>query len=123
MRLEILHGSACPGAEVLRGRLALFLERHPGVKLIWQVVTTEDQARAAYDRITQPADRRRRPIRANGPGRVLSYRLYPGDDGRPAPAPSQHQLVAVLARVRVAGVQAKQADRSELVGPGIGCPG
>jgi hypothetical protein len=46
MRLEILHVPDCPGAAALKARLAPLAERHPDVEVIWQVVTTEDQARA-----------------------------------------------------------------------------
>lgn len=36
----------CPGAAALKVRMAPLAERHPDVEVIWQVVTTEDQARA-----------------------------------------------------------------------------
>jgi hypothetical protein len=77
MRLEILDVPDCPGAAALKARLAPLAERHPDIEVIWQVVTTEDQARA-WGMAGSPT------------------LLIDGDDG-PAQALSQDQLAAFLA--------------------------
>ena len=97
MRLLILHVPDCPNTAVLESRLVPILAGRPGVHVNREVITTDDQARrqGMAGSPTLLIDGRDPFVR---PGQLpsLSCRLYPGDDGRPGPAPSERQLLAAL---------------------------
>jgi hypothetical protein len=99
MRLDILHVPDCPGAAVLNTLLAPILTKRSDLQVTWCIVHDEDQARQ-YGMTGSPTllvdgtD----PFGRPGQQPSLSCRLYPGQDGRPEPAPSATQLSAVLRR-------------------------
>jgi hypothetical protein len=96
MTITVLHVTDCPGAAVLRGRLAVVLGDDLTAQVAWQVVTGEDQARR-YGMTGSPTllvdgtD----PFGHPGQQPSLSCRLYRDDDGTLSPAPSVAQLRAV----------------------------
>jgi hypothetical protein len=97
MRVVILHVPDCPNTAVLESRLAAILARRPGIHITRTVVTTEDQARrhgmaGSPTLLLDGSD----PFARPGQQPSLSCRLYPGDDGRPGPAPSAQQLRTAL---------------------------
>lgn len=97
MRLQILHVPDCPGSEALKGVLAPLLAARPDIQVTRQVVTTEDEA-GQLGMTGSPT------ILADGrdlfpsPGQQpsLSCRLYPGEHGQLAPAPTAAQLREAL---------------------------
>jgi hypothetical protein len=98
MRVVILHVPDCPNTAVLESRLAPILASRPDVRIARTVITTEDQARrqGMAGSPTLLLDGRD-PFARPGQQPSLSCRLYPGDDGRPGPAPSAQQLLTALA--------------------------
>jgi hypothetical protein len=97
MRLLILHVPDCPNTAVLESRLVPILASRPDVHVTREVITTDDQARrrGMAGSPTLLLDGRD-PFARPGQQPSLSCRLYPGDDGRPGPAPSEQQLLAAL---------------------------
>ena len=97
MRLLILHVPGCPNTAVLESRLAPILASRPGIHVTREVITTDDQARrrGMAGSPTLLFDGRD-PFARPGQQPSLSCRLYPGDDGRPGPAPSQQQLLTAM---------------------------
>ena len=97
MRLLILHVPQCPGAEALESRLAPLLAARPDIQVVWQVVTTEDEARrlgmtGSPTILAEGADLFARP----GQDPSLSCRLYPDEHGHLGPAPTAVQLRGAL---------------------------
>ena len=97
MRLLLLRVPDCPNAAVLESRLVPILASRPDIQVTREVVTTDDQARrlgmaGSPTLLLDGRDLFARP----GQQPSLSCRLYPGDDGRPGPAPSERQLLAAL---------------------------
>jgi hypothetical protein len=97
MRLEILQVPDCPNAAVLDSRLARVLAGQGSVEVTRRIITTEDQARrlgmtGSPTLLIDGAD----PFARPGQRPALACRRYPGDDGRPAPAPSDAQLREAL---------------------------
>ncbi|MGH3166378.1 MAG: thioredoxin family protein [Trebonia sp.] len=101
MRLQILHVPDCPGARLLRARLADMVAAGPGIQVMWQVVATENTA-ARLGMTGSPTILADGRDLFAGPGLVpsLSCRLYPDENGRPGPAPTAGQLRRAL---RLAG--------------------
>ena len=98
MRLLILHVPECPGAEALESRLAPLLEARPDIRVVRQVVTTEDEARrlgmtGSPTILAEGADLFARPGRQLP---SLSCRLYRDEHGRLGPAPTAVQLREAL---------------------------
>jgi hypothetical protein len=97
MRLEILQVPDCPNAAVLDSRLARVLAGQYSMEVIRHIVTTEDQARrpgmaGPPTLLIDGAD----PFARPGQQPALACRMHPGDDGRPAPAPSDSQIREAL---------------------------
>ena len=97
MRLLLLRVPDCPNAAVLESRLVPILASRPDIQVTREVVTTDDQARrlgmaGSPTLLLDGRDLFARP----GQQPSLSCRLYPGDDGRPGPAPSGQQLLTAL---------------------------
>lgn len=97
MRVVILHVPDCPNTAVLESRLALILAGRPDLHIARKIITTEDQARrqGMAGSPTLLLDGRD-PFARPGQQPSLSCRRYPGDDGRPGPAPSARQLRTAL---------------------------
>ena len=97
MRLHVLHVPGCPGAQALRSLLGQLLAARTDIHVVWQVVTTEDEA-GRLGMTCSPT------ILANGrdlfpsPGQQasVSCRLYPGEHGHLGPAPTVAQLREAL---------------------------
>jgi hypothetical protein len=104
MRLLLLDVPDCPNSAVLESRLASILASRADIHVTREVITTEDQARrhGMAGSPTLLLDGRD-PFARPGQQPSLSCRLYPGDDGRPGPAPSERQLLDTLARTGVPG--------------------
>jgi hypothetical protein len=104
MRLLLLHVPDCPNTAVLESRLVPILASRPDIHVTGEVITTEDQAlrQGMAGSPTLLLDGRD-PFARPGQQPSLSCRLYPGDDGRPGPAPSERQLLTALARIGVPG--------------------
>jgi hypothetical protein len=98
MRLVVLHVPDCPNTVVLESRLAAILASRPDIHITRTVIRTEDQARqqGMAGSPTLLLDGRD-PFARPGQQPSLSCRLYPGDEGRPGPAPSAQQLLTALA--------------------------
>ena len=97
MRLQILHVPDCPGAAALDGVLGPLLAARPDIEVTRQVVTTEDEASqlGMTGSPTILADGRDLfPSAGQQPS--LSCRLYPGEHGHLAPAPTTSQLREAL---------------------------
>jgi hypothetical protein len=97
MRLQILHVPDCPGAEALDSVLGPLLEAWGDVRVVWQVVTTEEEARrlGMTGSPTILADGRDLfPSAGQQPS--LCCRLYPGEHGHLGPAPTAGQLREAL---------------------------
>jgi hypothetical protein len=97
MRLEILQVPDCPNAAVLDSRLARVLAGQYSVQVSRHIVTTEAQARrlgmaGSPTLLIDGAD----PFARPGQQAALACRMYPGGDGRPAPAPSHSQIREAL---------------------------
>jgi len=97
MTLEILHVPGCPGADLLAARLAGLLAGQPDVRISRRVVTSQADAErtgmtGSPTLLADGAD----PLARPGQLPSVSCRLYPGEDGRPHPAPSSAQLRAAL---------------------------
>jgi hypothetical protein len=97
MTLEILQVPGCPGADLLEARLAgLLADRpagRPGPRVIRRVVTSQADAErlgmtGSPTLLADGAD----PFARPGQQPSVSCRLYPGEHGRPSPAPSSSQL-------------------------------
>jgi len=102
MTLEILQVPGCPGADLLAARLDALLSGRPGFLVTRRVVTSQADAErvgltGSPTLLADGADPFPPP---GGQPPSLSCRLYPGDQDRPAPAPSLAQLRAVLAGLR-----------------------
>jgi hypothetical protein len=97
MTITVLHVPDCPGAALVRHRLALVLGDALSAQVAWQVITGEDQARR-YGMTGSPTllVNGTDPFSHPGQRRSLSCRLYRDDDGNLSPAPSAAQLRAVL---------------------------
>jgi hypothetical protein len=95
MTLEILQVPGCPGADLLASRLdGLLAGRLPVTR---RVVTSEADAErlgmtGSPTLLADGAD----PFARPGQLPSLSCRLYPDEQGRPAPAPSSGQIRAGL---------------------------
>lgn len=97
MRLLILHVPGCPGAETLAAQLAPLLESRPGIEVLWQVVTTEEDARqlgmtGSPTILADGTDL----FTGHGQQPSLACRLYPDENGHPRPAPAPGQLAEAL---------------------------
>ncbi len=97
MRLEILQVPDCPGAAILETRLPPLLAARPGIDIIWQIVTSQDQAQrlgmtGSPTLLIDGAD----PFARPGQQPAFACRRYPNDDGLPAPAPTDTQLREAL---------------------------
>ena len=106
MRLVILHVPDCPNTAVLESRLASLAAGRPDIHITRTVITTEDEARqqgmaGSPTLLIDGSD----PFARPGQQPSLSCRLYPGDDGRPGPAPSEQQLLTALNTASRAGNQ------------------
>jgi hypothetical protein len=106
MRLLLLHVPDCPNAAVLESRLAVVLASRPDIHVTREVITTDDQGRrqGMAGSPTLLLDGRD-PFARPGQQPSLSCRLYPGDDGRAGPAPSERQLLTALNSAARAGHQ------------------
>lgn len=92
-----MHVPQCPGAEALESRLAPLLAARPDIQVVWQVVTTEDEARrlgmtGSPTILAEGADLFARP----GQDPSLSCRLYPDEHGHLGRAPTAVQLRGAL---------------------------
>jgi hypothetical protein len=97
MTIVVLHVPDCPGAAVLRHRLALVLGDALSAQAAWQVITDEDQARrrgmtGSPTLLLNGTD----PFGHPGQRPSLSCRLYRDDDGTLGQAPSTAQLRAAV---------------------------
>jgi hypothetical protein len=95
MTLEILQVPGCPGADMLAARLEGLLAGR--LRVTRRVVTSEADARrlgmtGSPTLLADGAD----PFARPGQFPSVSCRLYPGEHGRPGPAPSASQLRAAL---------------------------
>lgn len=94
-----MHVPGCPGAEALESRLAPLLAARPHIRVEWQVVTTEDEARrlgmtGSPTILAEGADLFARPGQQQQLS--LSCRLYRDEHGHLGPAPTTVQLREAL---------------------------
>ena len=97
MRLQIVHVPDRAGAKALDRRLAPLLTIRPGIQVIRQVVTTEDDEgrlgmTGSPTILADGAD----PFAGPGQQPSLSCRLYPDEQGHLGPAPTSAQLREAL---------------------------
>ena len=97
MKLLLLHVPDCPNTAVLESRLVPILASRPDIHVTREIITTDDQARrremaGSPTLLLDGID----PFARPGQQPSLSCRRYPGDDGRPGPAPSEQQLLTAL---------------------------
>ena len=98
VRLQVLHVPGCPSARVLTSRLGRLLANRPDIVVEHRVICDERDA-AGWGMTGSPT------LLIDGvdpfavPGRLpsISCRLYAGETGPPAGAPSMAQLRRVLA--------------------------
>jgi hypothetical protein len=92
-----MHVPECPGAEALARRLAPLLPARPDIRVIRQVVTTENDPRrlgmtGSPTILANGAD----PFARLGQQPSLSCRLYPDEHRHLGPAPTTAQLHEAL---------------------------
>lgn len=97
MKLVLLQVPDCPGATLLEARLAPLLATSPEIRLTRQLITAEAEAErlgmtGSPTLLIDGVD----PFAAPGQPPSLSCRLYPGEHGHPAQAPSPAQLRTAL---------------------------
>lgn len=97
MHVAVLAIEGCPGAALLRDRLAVAADGVPGIRLSSQVIASEAEAAAAGmcgspTLLVDGAD----PFAVPGQQPALACRLYRQEDGSLAPAPPVGELRRVL---------------------------